>query len=98
MSKSGREGEKRVAAFRLPSVRSAVEFRREAYGWTQGRMAKALGIAGSHYSEFVSGLRGLPKGALCKAFEIGVPADVLLQTPKTKREYERRQRDALNAE
>jgi transcriptional regulator with XRE-family HTH domain len=76
--------------FRLPSIRSALEFRREAYGWTQTKMAKALGLTRGHYSEIKAGKRGLPYRAACKAFEIGVPADVLLQTRKTKHEYEQR--------
>lgn len=59
-------------------------------------MAKALGMTRSHYSEFLSGLRGLSKAAMKKAFEIGVSAEVLLQTPKTKREYERRLRAGLS--
>ena len=74
--------------FRLPTIRSALEFRREAYGWTQEAMAKALGLAASHYSEIIHGKRALPYKAACKAFEIGVPPDVLLQTRKTKRLYE----------
>ena len=76
--------------FRLPSIRSALEFRREAYGWTRTRMAQAIGIGKSHYSEVISGKRALPYKAACRAFEIGVPAEILLQTRKTKREYEKR--------
>lgn len=84
--------------FRLPSIRSALEFRREEYGWTQTAMAAALGLQRSHYSEVVSGKRALPFKAACRAFEIGVPAEVLLQTPKTKRVYEARQREELQRE
>jgi transcriptional regulator with XRE-family HTH domain len=80
----------RAVTFRLPTIRSALEFRREQYGWTARQMATALGIANSHYSEIIHGKRGLPYHAACKAFEIGIPAEVLLQTRKTKREYERR--------
>lgn len=79
--------------FRLPSIRSAVEFRRESYGWSRAVMAKKLGIQRSHYYEFVNGKRGLSYRAMCKAFELGVPANVLLQTPKTKHEYERIQKE-----
>ena len=79
--------------FRLPTIRSALEFRREQYGWTATMMAKALGLRRSHYSEIVHGKRRLPYRAVCKAFEIGVPASVLLQTRKTKREWEKRQLD-----
>lgn len=74
--------------FRLPSIRAAVEFRREQHGWTQSKMADCLGIADSHYSEFVHGKRRLPYAACCKAYEIGVPPSVLLQTRKTKLKYE----------
>ena len=77
--------------FRLPTIRAAVEFRREQYGWTKKQMAKALSIGLPHYVEFTKGKRRLPVKSRCKAFEIGVPAVVLLQTPKTKREYELRQ-------
>lgn len=77
---------------RLPTIREALEFRREAYGWTQAKMASALGLHGSHYSEIIRGRRRLPVNAMKAAFEIGVPPEVLLQTPKTKREYERRHR------
>lgn len=76
--------------FRLPTIPAALEFRRKEYGWNKQRMAKALGIAGSHYSEVISNKRQLPVKARCKAFEIGVPAEVLLQTPKTKKLYEQR--------
>lgn len=76
--------------FRLPSIRSAVEFRRKEYGWTKLRMAAALGMRRSHYTEFTQGKRSLPVNARCKAFEIGVPAEVLLQTRVTKRNYEER--------
>ena len=79
---------KKKVAFMLPSIVSAVEFRREAYGWPAYKMAKALGISKSRYSEFVHGKRRLTYRAICKAYEIGVPHTVLLQTRKTKREYE----------
>jgi transcriptional regulator with XRE-family HTH domain len=67
-------------------------------GWNQKQMAKALGISDSRYSEFVNGKRRLTYAALCKAFEIGVPPDVLLQTPKTRREYEKRQHNDVPSE
>jgi hypothetical protein len=53
-------------------------------------MAKALGLGRGHYSEIMKGKRGLPYRAACKAFELGVPAEVLLQTRTTKRRYETR--------
>jgi len=87
-------GRERSVIFRLPTIRGAVEFRRTEYGWTQTKMAKALGMSKGRYSEFLHGKRRLGLNARCKAFEIGVPAEVLLQTPKTKRAYElRNQRD-----
>lgn len=81
--------------FRLPSIRSAVEFRREAMCWTRMEMARRLGLQRGHYSEFVKGKRRLPYKAMCLAFEMGVPAEVLLQTRRTKRAYEDRQRKLL---
>jgi transcriptional regulator with XRE-family HTH domain len=81
--------------FRLPTIRSAVEFRREAFDWNRSRMARALGMQRSHYSEFANGKRGLSYPAMCKAFELGVPADVLLQTKTTKRIWEQRQQEEL---
>lgn len=38
----------------------AFEFRRDQYGLTCSEMAQVLGMARSHYSEFVAGKRGLP--------------------------------------
>jgi transcriptional regulator with XRE-family HTH domain len=61
-----------------PYVSEALEFRQVEYGWTQRRMAKALGITGPHYNEILQGYRALPYRAACKAFEIGVPAEILL--------------------
>jgi transcriptional regulator with XRE-family HTH domain len=89
---------KRRRTFRLPSIPSAVEFRREAYGWNRAAMARKLGMQRSHYSEFVQGKRGLPYAACCKAFELGVPGEVLLQTPKTRRAWAKRQREELERE
>ena len=70
--------------FRTPTIPSALEFRREAYGWTQARMAKALGIGSSHYSEIVNGKRDLPYSAACLAYEVGVPASVLLKVRRPR--------------
>lgn len=67
-----------MKGFALSSIPSALEFRREAYGWTQTRMAKALGLQRSHYSEIISGKRRLSFRAACRAYKIGVPAAVLL--------------------
>lgn len=84
-----------MSDFRLPTIRSAVEFRRKEYGWTKARMAEVLGLTRGHYTEFVQGKRRLPVNARCKAFEVGVPAEVLLQTRETKRRYEARQKRLL---
>jgi transcriptional regulator with XRE-family HTH domain len=64
---------------KLPSVKVAVEFRREQYGWTQAKMALKLGMQKSHYSEFIKGKRKLPFSAIKKAYKLGVPAQVLLK-------------------
>lgn len=64
--------------FKTPTIPSALEFRRHEYGWSQRRMAKALGIQGSHYNEVVKGKRSLPYRAACLAYKIGIPASVLL--------------------
>ncbi len=70
----------------LPTLIEAVEFRREQYGWNRSRMARELGLTRSHYNEFVSGKRGLPMNARCRAYALGVPADVLLQIELTAKE------------
>ena len=72
-------------SFSIPSIASALEFRREAYGWTATKMAKKLGLQKSHYSEIVHGKRGLPFKAACRAFHIGVPANVLLALKNSKK-------------
>lgn len=66
------------------SVLDAVEFRREAYDLTQSEWASLLGMAQSHYSEFVNGKRELPKNAMAVAFEYGVPACALFQRKSDK--------------
>lgn len=68
----------------LPSVRDAVEFRREQYGLNQIEWSKILGMSQSHYSEFASGTRALPKKAMARAYEFGVPADCLFQCRANK--------------
>jgi antitoxin component HigA of HigAB toxin-antitoxin module len=62
------------------SVADALEFRRDQYGLTQSEFAAVLGMQKSHYSEVLSGKRRLPLEATKRAFAIGVPAEVLLQT------------------
>lgn len=66
----------------LPSIKDALEFRREQYGWTQARMAKELKMYQSHYSDFIKGKRGLPYSAMRHAFRIGIPAKCLFQIEK----------------
>ncbi len=62
------------------SVADALEFRRDQYVLTQSAFAKILGLQKSHYSEIIHGKRSLPIKAARRAFAVGVPADVLLQT------------------
>lgn len=69
---------------RKPSVSEALEFRQREYGWSQRQMAKALGILGSHYNEILAGIRALPYHAACRAYEMGVPADILLNLRSIK--------------
>lgn len=63
---------------KTPSVSEALEFRQVEYGWTQRRMAKALGMSCGHYNEVLQGKRRLPYKAACLAYAVGVPAAVLL--------------------
>lgn len=65
----------------MPPLVDAVEFRRDQYGWNSSRMAKELGLGRGHYSEFVSGKRGLPLTARIRAHSLGIPAEILLQPP-----------------
>lgn len=60
------------------SVSEAIEFRQREFGWTQARMAKALGLSTGHYSELMRGKRRLPYRSACLAYKLGVPATVLL--------------------
>lgn len=66
----------------LPSIREALRFRQDQYGWSQKKMAAALGIQASHYSEILSGKRNLSLKAVKRAYAIGVPASVLLRQRK----------------
>lgn len=72
------EWPKPISPTPLPSVPVALEARRGLYGWTQAKMAAALGLRSSHYSEIIHGARGLPLNATRLAYAIGVPAAVLL--------------------
>lgn len=60
------------------SVSEAIEFRQREFGWTAARMAETLGLTDSHYSELMHGKRGLPYHAACRAYDLGVPASILL--------------------
>lgn len=64
---------------KLPSITAALEFRRDQYGWTATKLAKAIGMSRHHFSEVMAGKRRLPLNARIKAHKIGVPAKVLLQ-------------------
>jgi len=68
----------------LPSIIDMLEFRRDQYGVTAKDWAFILGISAQHYSEFVNGRRELPKKAMGKAYEYGVPAEALFQCYPTK--------------
>lgn len=60
------------------TLAESLEFRRDQYGLSRGEFAALLGLQRSHYSEIVNGKRGMPLGAIKRAYAIGVPADVLL--------------------
>lgn len=81
---------------RSPYVSEALEFRQVEYGWTQRRMAKALGIGNGHYNEILQGKRALPYTAACRAYDLGVPANILLNAksirPKRSTVYGRGRR------
>lgn len=64
----------------VPSIPDALEFRRDQYGWTKKEMASHLGIQYSHYTEVLSGKRRLPLKGRIKAFKMGVPPIVLLNS------------------
>jgi len=64
---------------KLPKIKDALEFRREQYGWTKKKMAKELGIGYTHFIEVLNGKRNLSLEGTKRAFNLGVPATVLLQ-------------------
>lgn len=68
-----------------PKLVDAVEFRRESYGWSKGKMAAMLDMTKGHYSEFVHEKRALPVNSIRKAYAIGIPAQVLLQDDINRR-------------
>lgn len=59
-------------------VSEAIQFRQREFGWTAKRMAEAIGMKPSHYSEMMNGKRRLPYSAACRAHALGVPAAILL--------------------
>jgi len=61
-----------------PTIPDALRFRADQMGWNQSQMAAKLGMGRSHYSEVLSGKRPLPLPAIRKAYELGVPARVLI--------------------
>lgn len=67
-----------------PSVSEAIQFKQREFGWTQARMARALGLTSGHYSELMNGKRGLPYRAACLAYALGIPADVRLNPNSIK--------------
>jgi len=71
--------ETRMNDIKLPTIIGALEFRREQYGWTNGKFAKKIGMSRSHFSEVMNGKRRLPLNARIKAYKLGVSAEVLLQ-------------------
>lgn len=57
----------------------ALKFRAEQMGWNDTQLAAKLGLSRSHMSEILCGKRRLPLEATKAAFQIGVPAKILLQ-------------------
>lgn len=76
----GRKASSVPQQLRLPSIPAALQFRAEQMGWTSSQMAKRLGMQRSHFGEVLNGLRTLPLSATKKAFALGVPASILLQS------------------
>lgn len=62
------------------SIPEALEFRRGQYGLKAAEFAAILGMTPAHYSEVAAGKRNMPLNVRIRAFAIGVPAEVLLQT------------------
>ncbi len=63
----------------MPSIKAAMEFRRGQYELNIRQWASVLGMSPSHYSEFLHGKVRLPYQAACRAYVVGVSADILLQ-------------------
>lgn len=63
---------------RDPKIARALEDYRRFQCLTQAKMAELLGTTQGHYSEVIGGQRELSKGAMQRAVELGIPANVLL--------------------
>lgn len=63
----------------VPTIIEAIEFRRDQYGWDKYEMAKYLGMGYTHYTEMLIGKRTLSKKGMCRAYDIGIPAKIILQ-------------------
>lgn len=61
------------------TLAEALEFRRDAYELSKTQFAAILGLSLNHYGEILNGRRDIPKGAMRRAYAIGVPAGALLQ-------------------
>lgn len=59
----------------------AVEQWRDKQGWTKARLAGAIGMATSHYSEFTYGKRNMGHKYLHRLYKVGVPAEILVKYP-----------------
>lgn len=63
------------------TLADALEFRRDAYELSRAEFAAILGLTLARYGEILNGRRDMPKGAMRRAYAIGVPAGALLQPP-----------------
>lgn len=68
----------------ITTLAEALEFRREAYDLSKSEFSAVLGVSVAHYGEILNGRRDIPKGAMRRAYAIGVPAGALLQPAAQK--------------
>lgn len=73
------------------SIADALEFRRLQYGLKASEFAAILGMTSQKYSEVINGKRNMPLNARIRAFAVGVPAEVLLQTGSEMERQSRRE-------
>lgn len=66
----------------LPSIPEALVAYIKEHGLKHYQMAALLGVPKTHFSEVIHGKRLLARGAMAKAYKLGIPADILLQEPK----------------